>query len=113
MAGLPPFGRGWGGLLYHYEKEHLDRNNPFRCHCPHRPSGHGRHAELRNDIEKSGLKRNKDLKTKTKRREPDVSRALVFSSIYFVLSPNLRTCPYDSLNLLDFSIFVQISPNTQ
>ena len=82
MAGLPPFGRGWGGLLYHYEKEHLDRNNPFRCHCPHRPSGHGRHAELRNVIEKSELK--KEQRFKNKKTEPDVSRALVF--LLYILS---------------------------
>ena len=78
----PSLWEGWGGLLYHHEKEHLDRNNPLRCHCPHRPSGHGRHAELRNDIEKSELKKNKDLKTK--RREPDVSRALFF--LLYILS---------------------------
>jgi hypothetical protein len=88
---LPIEQRGWGGHLYHHEKEHLDRNHPFRCHCPHRPSGHGRHAELRNDIEKSGLKKEQRFKNKKTgaRRE---SRSL-FSSIYFVLSSNLRTCP--------------------
>ena len=50
---------------------------------------HGRHAELRNVVEKSELKkrqRSKNKKTGARResRSP-------FSSIYFVLSSNLRT----------------------
>ena len=47
---------------------------------------HGRHAELRNVVEKSELKKNKDLKTK--RREPDVSRALVFL-LYILFFPQI------------------------